>query len=57
MTDQSAAIAHLERQAFEADRMAAKSPFAADRKRFATIAANYRAKASGLRGYSTGPKA
>lgn len=50
MTDQTAAIAHLERQAIEADRMAAKSPFAADRKRFADMASEYRTSALKLRG-------
>jgi hypothetical protein len=50
MTDQTAAIAHLDRQAVEADRMAARSPFPADRKRFADMADDYRVKALKLRG-------
>ena len=49
MTDQTAAIAHLERQAVEADRMAAKSTFAAARRRFADMASGYRAKVLKLR--------
>lgn len=50
MTDQVAAIAHLERLAAEADRMAAKSPFKGDRLRFANMADGYRARAHKLRG-------
>lgn len=54
MTDETASIAHLERQAVEADRMAAKSPFPADRKRFADMASGYRARALKLRGQVPG---
>lgn len=43
------AIAHLERQAVEADRMAAKSPFTSDRLRFKEMAARYRLEAAKLK--------
>lgn len=43
-------IADLECKAQDAERMARKSPFMKDRKRFADIATEYRQRADSLRG-------
>lgn len=49
MTCDAATIADLELKAREADRMAGKSPFASDRKRFGDVAAEYRRRADRLK--------
>lgn len=49
MTDRVREIADLEQKAREADRMAAKSPFAEDRRRFADVAAELRRRAGSLK--------
>jgi hypothetical protein len=49
MTDRTAEIIDLDRKARDAERMAEKSPFMADRKRFADIAQDYRRRAAKLR--------
>lgn len=49
MTDNSEKIIDLERRAVDAERAADKSPFMGDRKRFAEIAAQYRADAAKLK--------